>query len=57
MKELCKVKGMDYLVPKIICETRWNTVYFMLERLKTMENIINNLALTDNELKKKILSF
>ncbi|GBB92186.1 hypothetical protein RclHR1_01980011 [Rhizophagus clarus] len=53
LKVLCKVKGIDYLAPKLDVKTEWNSTFYMLEKWKSIEPALNLLAANDPNVRQK----
>jgi hypothetical protein len=47
LRILCNLKKIKYLKPILDCDTRWNSTFYMLKRLKELEPALNLLS-TDN---------
>jgi hypothetical protein len=45
LRELCTMEKLEYLRPEIDIETRWNSTYYMLCKLKRMETALKMLAI------------
>src|SRR5262249_29719554 len=41
---LCKLKKIPYLKPELDIETRWNSTYYILQKMQKMETALNLLA-------------
>jgi len=49
LRILCNLKKIKYLKPILDCDTRWNSTFYMLRRLKELEPALALLS-TDNKL-------
>jgi hypothetical protein len=56
LKTFCNMKGITYLVSEIDIKTRWNSIYYMLTKLKELEPALNLLATDNQAFCKKYLS-
>ncbi|CAG8451964.1 10739_t:CDS:2, partial [Cetraspora pellucida] len=41
---LCKLKGILYLKPELDIETKWNSTYYMLQKMQKIKTALNFLA-------------
>ena len=53
LRILCNLKKIKYLKPILDCDTRWNSTFYMLRRLKELEPALALLS-ADNELIKEL---
>ncbi|CAG8736084.1 3705_t:CDS:2, partial [Cetraspora pellucida] len=45
LKCLCKAKNIKYLTPELDVKTRWDSVYYMLEKWKKLESVSKMLSI------------
>ena len=51
LRELCIVEKLEYLRPEVDIETRWNSTYYMLQKLQRMETALRMLAIKHVEIR------
>ncbi|CAG8475127.1 256_t:CDS:2 [Scutellospora calospora] len=44
LRELCKLKGILFLKPELDIDTRWNSTYYMLQKIQKIEAALNLLV-------------
>ena len=44
LRRLCELKEIPYLKPELDIETRWNSTFYMLQKIQKMEMALNLLA-------------
>jgi hypothetical protein len=45
LRELCNIEKLQYLRPEIDVKTRWNSTFYMLQKLQRMETALKMLAI------------
>jgi hypothetical protein len=51
LRELCIMEKLKYLRPEIDVETRWNSTFYMLQKLQRMETALKMLAIKHEDIR------
>ena len=50
LRKLCNIEKLQYLRPEIDVKTRWNSTFYMLQKLQRMETALKMLAIKHEDI-------
>ncbi|CAG8671618.1 6156_t:CDS:1 [Cetraspora pellucida] len=56
LKKIFEMKSQPFLMPKLDCETRWNSLYLMLKKLNKIKDMTDILVVSKPYLKQQYLT-